>query len=161
LENELSRVPGVGEVTRFGGEDPGLRIWLDPEQLAARNVTANDVIKALREHKAERPAEQKFPLTPAAEGRLLDERWANLVLRTGPHGSLVRLRDVARLELGAGRSRGEARLDGRPVVALGISPTPGAQFRDVGAAVRDRMERLKKQFPDGLDYTIAFDLAVK
>jgi RND family efflux transporter MFP subunit len=146
LKDELARVPGVSDVTLYGTGDYGVRIWLDPDKLAAHRLTPVDALRTLREQKALRDA-----------GGL--DRFADSVLKTGPSGTPVRLRDVASVEFGVGTSRGWARFDTRPVVALGISPTTQASPREFSAAVRDRLERLKKAFPDGLDYTLALDLA--
>jgi RND family efflux transporter MFP subunit len=148
LKDELARVPGVGEVSLYGGGDYGMRIWLDPEKLAAHRLTAGDVIRTLRERKA-----------------LRDPDWLDLladsVIKSGPSGAVVRLHDIANVELGAGTSHGWARFDGRLVAALGISPTTQARPQQFSAAVRERLARLKKVFPAGLDYTVALDLTSK
>jgi RND family efflux transporter MFP subunit len=163
LQDELSRVSGVGDVSRFGGDEDGVRIWLDPDRLSAFNLTAAEVVRSLREQNVQLAAEQSGPgasVPLAAQGRLADpEDLDPLVLRTDAQGRVVRLRDVARVELGLGPVRGETRLDGLPVVALAISPTPRARPQDVRAAVQRRMGRLKQAFPPGIDHTLAFNLA--
>jgi RND family efflux transporter MFP subunit len=160
VEIELQRLPGAGDVARFGVEDIGVRVLLDPKRLEARELTANDVLKALREQnlKAFPGKGSQIVLSPPA--KLTDpDKIADTVLRTGPGAGIVYLRDVASVELGATTSQGHALLDGKPVVALGVVALPKANPRDLSAAVRKRMEELKKEFPKGVDYTLAFDLA--
>jgi RND family efflux transporter MFP subunit len=169
LKDELARAPGVGEVVLFGGQEYGLRIWLDPDRLAARNLTAGDVTKALRDQNAQVAAEpvgqppaapgQGLQYTLSTLGRLADlEQLENIVVKTGAGGQVVRLKDVARLELGAAASQHFAEFDGKSVVALGIAPSPQAKPRDVSAAVHERMDRLRQNFPPGIDSTLACDL---
>jgi RND family efflux transporter MFP subunit len=169
IQDELARLPGVGEVSRFGMQDFGLRIWLDPDRLAARHLTAGDVIGALREQKVQvevgkpgQPPTAPGPassVTVSALGRAETvEQLADTVVKKGADGGLVRLKDVARVELGAASAPSFAQLDGKPVVALGIFPTHLARPQDVRAAVRERMEQLKRTFPRGIDYTLAADL---
>jgi RND family efflux transporter MFP subunit len=147
LKDEVARVDGVGDVSLFGPEGNGVRIWLDPNKLAAHHLTAGDAIRTLRQQKALRDAEALNP-------------FADSVVQSTPSGALVRLRDVARVELGAGTSQGWARFDSRPVVVLGISPKQGRP-QELGAALRDRLARLKKAFPPGLDCTLALDLTAR
>jgi RND family efflux transporter MFP subunit len=169
IKDELMRLAGVADVQLIGGQETGVRIWLDPDKLAARALTASDVTRALREHNAAAtagevgqppaPKGQEFQLTIGTGGRRLSpEDVADIVIKTGTGGRTVRLRDVARVELGAGPSAGFARLDGHPVVALAIFATGQDPPRKVTAAVRERMEKLKKAFPSGLDYSLPFDL---
>jgi multidrug efflux system membrane fusion protein len=166
IKDELARVAGVGAVSLLGGEELGVRIVLDPEKLAARNLTPNDVLQALRQQNLREkagPADQpaKAPqLRLEAGGRLADvESLADVVLKTSSGGAVVRLKDVARVEVGRGPSAGGASFDGRAAVALAVSVLPTARPRDVSAAVRERMNRLKEAFPPGLDYGVALDLA--
>jgi RND family efflux transporter MFP subunit len=171
IKDELSRLSGVGSVSLFGASDFGVRIWLDPGRLAARGLTAGDVVRSLREQNVEVPAAQtgQAPVAPGQArpftftinnlGRLASvDTIADIVLKTRADGGLVRLKDLARVELGAGPARGTVCLDGKPAVALGIFPTPQARPDNVRTAVRNRMERLKETFPPGIDYSIAFEL---
>jgi multidrug efflux system membrane fusion protein len=166
IKDELNRLAGVGAVSLLGGEDFGVRVILDQEKLAARNLTPNDVLQALRQQNvrekagpADRPAEE-LQLRLEAVGRLADvEGLADVVLKASAGGALVRLKDVARVELARGPSAGGASFDGRAAVALAVSLIPNAKPRDVSAAVRERMQRLKESFPPGLDYSVAPDLA--
>jgi RND family efflux transporter MFP subunit len=150
VKDELARLAGVSEVSLLGGTDFAVRVTLDREKLAALNLTASDVLKALREQKAG----EKTKLADA-------EALADVVVKAASDGRMVRLKDVGRVELGGSRSRGAATFDGKPAVALAISPLPDARPRDVNVAVRERMQRLSKSFPDGLDYDVAVDLAGK
>ena len=170
VEDELSRLAGVGKVSRFGICDYGLRIWLDPDRLAVRNLTVADVIRALREQNVPveagktgqppTPPGRAFSYTITNLGRLVSaQELADTVVKTGAGGRLVRLKDVAKVELAATPSAGFASLDGKPVVALGVFPTARANVHEVSAAVRDRMQEIKRAFPPGIDYTLAMDLA--
>jgi RND family efflux transporter MFP subunit len=165
LKDELARIAGVGEVVPIGGQGAGLRVWLDPEKLAARGLTASDVTRAIRQHNMPPAAGQvgkpagdgAFELTIRL-GRLSGpEEIGDIVLRSDA-GRTVRIKDVARVEMGGEPSPGFASLDGKPAVTLALYAIPQTRPRDLGAAVRTRMERLKKAFPDGLDYSLAFDL---
>ena len=169
IRDELLRLPGMADVTLFGEKENALRIWLDPERLAALSLTPEDVNKALRELDSGKslgrigefpvPRGQAFQLTIIPFGKLdMAETIAGAVLKTGARDGLVRLKDVARVELGSVVSKGDARFDGKSVLALGLSAFSQADERKLRAAVRKRMEELKKVFPPGIDYTLAFDL---
>jgi RND family efflux transporter MFP subunit len=167
IKEELRRLAGVGEVALLGREDQGVRVLLNREKLAARSLTPGDVLRALREQNVgEKPAEQPsakpgepFQLRLETLGRRLDANsLGEVILKTVPGGGTVRLRDVARMEVGRGSAGDEVRFDGRPAAALAVSLLPTARPREVSAAVRERMERLKQSFPPGLDYALALDL---
>ncbi|HJT76845.1 MAG TPA: efflux RND transporter permease subunit, partial [Gemmataceae bacterium] len=112
IQDELARVRGVGDVTKFGGQDYGMRIWLEPDRLAARNLAAGDVVKALETQNAQVTGESGAPYTVHTLGRLADiDRIGDIVIKTGAGGHVVRLKDVARVELGGGAGH-FARLDG-------------------------------------------------
>jgi RND family efflux transporter MFP subunit len=144
MKDELTRVAGVGEVSLIGHTDNfSLRVWLDPDRLAARNLDAGDVTRALAEQKG--------------AGEVDPERLANLVLKADGEGRMVRLRDVARVELGAGRRDSRASLDGKPVAALVIQPLAKADPRELRAALRDRLTELRARMPDGLALDVSFD----
>jgi RND family efflux transporter MFP subunit len=169
IKDELARLPGVADVSLLGGEDYGVRILLDPDKLAARKLTSDDVLSAVREQNARaktKPGDQPpakpgegFQLRLDTSGRLASaEEYEDIIVKTTPGGGLVRLRDVARVELGRGTSHGKARYDGHPAVALAISLLPTAKPRDVNIAVREKMDRLHKSFPAGVDYSVPVDL---
>jgi HAE1 family hydrophobic/amphiphilic exporter-1 len=166
--DEIKRIPGVGDATVFGGSDYRMRIWLDPEKLKARSLTTSDVVDAIREQNVQvaagqigappAPTGQSFQLTINALGRLRDaEQFEQIVLKTGDLGKVTRLRDVARLDLGGKNYNQSAQLNGQPAAAIGVYQLPGANALDVAQAVRDVMERVSVNFPEGLVYGIPFD----
>ncbi|MHC4776207.1 MAG: efflux RND transporter permease subunit, partial [Planctomycetota bacterium] len=168
IKDVLSRVPGVGEVMVFGAKDFGMRIWLNPELLKSRKLTTNDVVEAIREQNVQvaagqigappSPAGQEFQYTVNAMGRLSDvEQFENIILKVGDQGEIVRVRDVARVELGAQAYNWYVQLNGKPSIAMGIYQLPGANALDVAAGIRSEMDRLAERFPEGLQYTIAYD----
>jgi RND family efflux transporter MFP subunit len=170
IKDELARLAGVGEVAILGGGEVAVRITLDPEKLAALNLTPDDVLKALRAHHLgdgtgavdASAAKGTTPLQfgvgshgRAADPKLLD----GIVVKATAGGGNIYLRDVGRVELGRAPSKGDVSFDGRPAVALVVSLMPAAKPREVNAAVRERMGRLKDAFPPGLDYVVALDHA--
>jgi HAE1 family hydrophobic/amphiphilic exporter-1 len=168
IKDVLSRVPGVGEVMVFGAKDFGMRVWLDPELLKSRKLTTNDVVEAIREQNVQvaagqigappSPAGQEFQYTVNAMGRLSDvEQFENIILKVGANAEIVRVRDVARVELGAQSYNWYVQLNGKPSIAMGIYQLPGANALDVAAGIRSEMNRLAERFPEGLQYTIAYD----
>jgi multidrug efflux system membrane fusion protein len=161
VKDELSRLPGAAEVVLFGGPNDGPHVWLDPDKLSARNLSVADVLEALREHNIRGGGGdpgKAFDLRVSPPGRSGEaEALANVLLKMDTEGRQVRLKDVSRVELGPGPSHAFALLDGKPVVALGVFAAPQARPRDLSKAVQDEMERLKKAFPPGVDYSLAFD----
>ena len=168
VKDALARLPGVGNVTIFGARDYSMRIWLDPEKVAARNLTANDVVDAIREQNVQVAAGiigqppmtsgVPFQFTVNAQGRLVDEeQFGDIVIKTGPDGQVTRVRDVARVELAARDYSMDSKLDGQPNASLGIFQLPGSNSIETSDAVHATMERLKQSFPPGLDYRIVFD----
>jgi RND family efflux transporter MFP subunit len=143
IKDALARAPGVGGVSLIGRTDFGLRFWLDPEKLAARNLDAGDVSRALAEQKR--------------AGEVDWERLEKLVLKADGEGRVVRLSDVANLEIGAGRQHSPASLDGKPVAALVVHPTGEADPRKLSAALRESLARLRARLPDGLALDVSFD----
>lgn len=168
LRDTLSRVPGVGNITVFGAKDFSMRIWLDPEKLKARNITAAEVISSIREQNIEaapgqiaaQPTEkgQNFQYTIRTLGRLSSvDEFNNIIIKTTGDGDLLRIKDVARVELGSELYNWFVQHNGRNSVALGIFQLPGANSLEVAKDIRARMDELSKSFPEGLEYNVAFD----
>ncbi len=167
----LSRLKGVGQATLFGPLDYSLRVWLDPARLDAFALTPADVAAAIKAQNtpaalgtiggAPVASDQRSEFTVKTTGRLESiEQFQNIVLKTNPGGSVVRIRDVARVELGANSSDRYSRFNGAPTAAIGIYQSPGANAVDVTKAVRDAMETLAKRFPNDLTYSVFFDTTV-
>jgi multidrug efflux pump subunit AcrB len=169
INDELARVPGVADVVFLGRRESTLRIWLDPDKLASLELTMNDVTKTLAEHKV-RMATRIINQAPIPGGQLTrinvtlgnciadPETLGKLVLKTGNDGHVVRLADVAGLELGSA-GEGHASLNGKPLVALGIAPLPSAKPREVRAALEEKLTTLRTRLPPGVNLTPAFDFA--
>jgi multidrug efflux pump subunit AcrB len=168
LRDELSRLAGVGDITYLGQRDYSMRLWLDPEKLAVRNITAADVTNAIAEQNVQVAAGQigqppvsggqVFQYTMTTLGRLADpEQFADMVIKTDADGRLVRMRDVARIELGALAYDQTCTLDGQPSVALSVYQLPGSNALDVAGRVQAKMEELRERFPAGLDYRVVYD----
>jgi multidrug efflux pump len=171
VKDQLARIPGVGDVTVFGARDYSMRIWLDPEKLASRNMTASDVVRAIREQNLQVaagtigqppvPAGSDFQLTISTQGRLLDEQqFGDIIVKQGAQGQVTRIRDVARVELAARDYSVSSQLSGKPAAALVIWQLPGSNAIETSDAVRARMEELKKNFPPGVDYRVIYDTTV-
>lgn len=168
VKDVLARLNGVGDVIVFAARDYSMRLWLDPEKLAARNLTVGDVVAAVREQNVEvaggvlgqppAPADTQLQLVALVRGRLVtEEEFGNIVLRTDATGRMTRLRDVARIELGARDYGVNAWLDGKPAIAIGIFQQPGSNTIETADAIRRAMEQLRERFPAGLDYRIVRD----
>src|SRR6266478_840747 len=168
LKDALARVEGVGDVMIFGQQDYSMRVWLDPDKLQARNLTAGDVIRVLREQNVQVaagqigqppvPQGQDFQYTMSTLGRLVEaEQFANIVLKTGTNGEVTSLKDVSRTEMGAQNQNSLSRLDGKPSAGLGIFQLPGSNALDTGDRIKARMRELEARFPKGLRYTILYD----
>lgn len=170
VRDELSRIPGVSDVLVWGAGEYSMRLWLDPSLIAARGLTAGDVIAAVREQNVQVAAgsvgqapnsSAAFQVTVNTLGRLTDEKqFGEIIVRTGSDGQVTRLRDVARIEMGADAYALRSLLDGEPAVALQIVQSPGANALDVAQAVRTTMQRLEGSFPAGLSSRIAYDPTV-
>ena len=170
LCGELSRLAGVGDITYVGQRDYSMRLWLDPRKMAYRNLTANDIVTAIQQQNTQVAAGQigQAPVAPgqvtqltiSTMGRLVDvEQFADMILKTDANGALVRVRDVAQIELGALAYDQTCNLDGKSSVALSIYQLPGSNALDVSKAVKSKMQELKARFPAGLDYAIVYDTA--
>jgi multidrug efflux pump subunit AcrB len=167
IRDELSRLPGVGDVTYLGQRDYSMRVWLDPQKLASYNLIPQDVIAAVQAQNIQVAAGQiGQPPTPRGQvsqyiittkGRLEDpEEFANIIVKE-INGSLVYLRDVADLDMGAQSYDLTCTLDGKASVALSVYQLPGSNALDVANKVKERMRQLKKTFPPGVDYEIVYD----
>jgi multidrug efflux pump len=168
VKDVLQRTPGAGQVLVWGAGDYAMRVWLDPSKLAARNLTAGDVVRAIREQNRQVAAgvvgapptagESEFQLSVKARGRLVsEEEFGDIIIASSPGGGFLRLRDVARIELGAGEYALRSLLNNKPAVAIGVFQAPESNAIALSDAVRAAMEELKKDFPEGVDYQIIYD----
>jgi gold/copper resistance efflux pump len=167
IRDELARISGVGDVLTYGAGDYSLRIWLDPDKVAARMLTAGDVVQAIREQNVQvaggsvgqQPsAGSAFQIAVNATGRLSDpEEFGNIIVRVSDDGGVVRVRDLGRVELGANQYSVRSLLDNQPAVAIQILQDPTASALEVSAAVRAAMDRLAAGFPDGIEHRIVYD----
>ncbi|MCI0463196.1 MAG: efflux RND transporter permease subunit [Gemmataceae bacterium] len=167
LRDELARLQGIGDITYLGQRDYSMRLWLDPGKMAARGLSASDVVQAIQQQNIQVaagqigqppvPSGQVFQYTMTTLGRLANpEQFRDMILKS-EDGRIVRMRDVARIELGALAYDQTCTLDGRPSVALSIYQLPGSNALEVARTVRAKMEELKGRFPAGLDYDIVYD----
>ena len=171
LVDELSRLPGVGEVKQFGAGQYSMRVWLDPDKLKARSLNAQDVVQALQQQSEDVAAGQvgtppappsvDFHYTIDVKGRLTDVgEFANVIVKTGNAGAVTRIRDIGRVELGAQTYSQAFTLDGKPGAAMGIFQTPGANALEVERAVKAKMQALSRKFPQGIVYSTPYDTTV-
>ncbi|MCC3704234.1 multidrug efflux RND transporter permease subunit OqxB [Rouxiella badensis] len=171
VKDELARLPGVGQVQIFGAGEYAMRVWLDPNKVAARGLTASDVVTAIREQNVQvsagqlgaepMPKDSDYLLSINAQGRLKDEtEFGNIILKTSEDGSIVRLRDVARIEMGSGSYALRSQLNNKDAVGIGIFQAPGANAIDLSNAVRAKMAELATRFPDGLTWRAPYDPTV-
>src|ERR1044072_1872707 len=167
----LARIRGVGQVTLFGPLDYSLRIWLDPDRLTERNLTPNDVIQAVQNQNVQAAlgrigaapitSDQQVQINIKTKGRLArPEEFAAIVLRSNPDGSVVRVKDVARVEIGAKSQDRFSRFNGAPPAAIGIYQLPGSNAVEVAKQVRETMNALSARFPNVLAQTVFFDATV-
>jgi len=168
VRDSLKRVKGVGEVDIFGERKYAMRLWLDPTRLAQRGLTATTVLNALNEQNVQVAAGQlgqppssslqSYQISVRAIGRLSDPKeFENIVLKTGTDGTLVRIKDVGRAELGAEDYSSILRFNGHDAVGVAVTQLPGANALDVDRAAKEELQRLSKNFPPGLKYAVAFD----
>ena len=171
VRNELARLPGAGQVAVFGAGDYAMRVWLDPNKVAARGLSAGDVVQSIREQNLQvaagvvggqpMPDPVAYQLTVTAKGRLTDEtEFGNIIVKTGANGEVTRLRDVSRLQLGAGDYGLRALLDNKSAVAIVVFQAPGSNALALSSAVRERMAELKTRFPQGVDWSAVYDPTV-
>ncbi|MHC4814953.1 MAG: efflux RND transporter permease subunit [Planctomycetota bacterium] len=168
LVDAISRIRGVGQVTLFGGSDYAMRIWIKPDRLARLTLTVPDVIHAIQEQNVITPGGQlggapappgtEFTYTVRTAGRLVTaEQFGNVVLRTNPDGSQVRIKDVARVELGSQLYDSQGRLNGKDCAAIAVYQLPDANGLAVADAVRELMKEVQPRLPEDLEYKIALD----
>jgi HAE1 family hydrophobic/amphiphilic exporter-1 len=168
IKDELARIDGVGDVRIFGARDYSMRVWIDPDKLKARHLTAGDVVAALKEQNVQvaagmigqepAPDGQQFQFTVTTLGRLANaEQFADVILKTTEGGRLTRISDVARIELGAREYGDSSQFNGKPAVAIGIYQLPGANALDVASQVQARLAELAKNFPEGMQYHVPFN----
>jgi len=170
LRDEIARLPGVGDVVIFGAGEYSMRVWLDPGQLAARNLTPADVVNAIRAQNQQvaagqvgappAPSNQDFQITVNVPGRLAEAKeFGDIIVKTeqGPNTRITRVRDVARIELGAQTYSQFFRLDGKQAAGIAVFQLPGANALDVAQEVSLRIAELSANFPQGLEYGIPFD----
>jgi hydrophobe/amphiphile efflux-1 (HAE1) family protein/NodT family efflux transporter outer membrane factor (OMF) lipoprotein len=168
VRDVLARLPGVGDSTIFGARDYCMRIWIDPNKASARNLTASDIVAAIRRQNVEvaaglfgqapQPPGNLFQLAVVTKGRLVTpEEFGDIVLKAQAEGQITRLRDVARIELAANDYSIDSRLNGRPSAAIALFQQPGSNAIETANAIEAAMKELKKDFPDGLEYRIAYD----
>ncbi|MDD4649530.1 MAG: multidrug efflux RND transporter permease subunit [Desulfoplanes sp.] len=168
IKDELSRIDGVGSVSIYGASDYSMRIWLNPNKLKSRGLTTTDVLNAINEQNVQvaagqigqppAPQEQDFQYAITVKGRLADAaQFEQIIIKTLPGGAMVRLKDVARIELGAKTYDMSSQSNGVPTAAIGIFQQPGANALDVAKKVKSTLKELKTSFPQGLTYEIPFD----
>jgi multidrug efflux pump subunit AcrB len=168
LRDELARLDGVGDITYIGQRNYSMRVWLDPQKMTFRNLTSSDIVTAVTEQNVQVaagqlgqppvPKGQAFQFTITALGRLTEpEQFEDMILKTDAQGGVVRMRDVATVELGAQGYDQACTLDGRPTVALSVYQRPGSNALETADLVRNKMKELKDRFPEGVDYAIVYD----
>ncbi|TWC30512.1 multidrug efflux pump [Pseudomonas sp. SJZ079] len=168
VKDELARLDGVGDVKLFGLGNYSLRVWLDPHKVASRNLTASDVVNAIREQNRQVAAgslgappaasDNSFQLSINTQGRLVnEEEFENIIVRAGEDGEITRLKDIARIELGSSQYALRSLLNNKPAVAIPVFQRPGSNAIEISDAVRGRMAELKQSFPQGVDYEIVYD----
>ena len=168
INDPMSRVPGVGQVSIFGAGQYAMRFWLRPDTLASLGITISDITAALNNQNTVNPAGQigaepvppgqEFTYTVRAQGRLLSaEEFGNIVVRANPDGSIVRMKDVARIELGSQSYNVKGRLNGAPAAIIAVYQLPGSNAIDTMNRAKQLMEELKRRFPQDLDYTVSLD----
>jgi len=168
IKDEIARVPGVGEVQSFGAGDYSMRIWMNPDKMKSRGISADDVVAAVREQNLQVaagqigeppvPEGQAFQMTMNVKGRLLDAgEFGDIVIRTGEDGRLLRIRDIAKVELGAQNYVIGSTLNGKPSATIAVYQIPGENALKVVEGVKKALEKLEPNFPLGLKYQVVYD----
>ncbi|GGY60147.1 efflux RND transporter permease subunit [Pseudoduganella albidiflava] len=167
IKDQLARIHGMGEVQLFGSGDYAMRVWLDPQKVAARGLTSGEVVDAIREQNVQVAAgvigqgpskDADFQLTVKTQGRLSTiEEFGDIVVKAGADGAVTRLKDLARLEMGSNSYALRSLLNNKSAVAIPIFEAPNANALQLSTDVRATMERLSKDFPQGVEYSIVYD----
>ncbi|TWU30197.1 efflux RND transporter permease subunit [Bythopirellula polymerisocia] len=168
INDELSRIPGVGSIKVFGAEEYSMRVWLDPERLKARQLTTEDVVKAIQEQNVQvaagrigeppTPDDIAFQLVVNTKGRLSEvSEFEDLIVKASPGGRIIRVRDVARVERGAKSYNWQSSFNGDPCATIAVYQLPGANGLEVAAKIEATLDRLSKSFPAGMKYAVPFD----
>jgi multidrug efflux pump len=167
VKDELAKIEGVGDAALFGAGEYSMRVWLDPAKVAALNLNPSDIVDALREQNQQAAAgmlgsqpagESDFQLLINVKGRLTSvEEFGDVIIKVGNNGEISRLKDVARIELGANSYALRSLLNNKPAVAMGIFQAPGSNAIQISDDVRAKMDELKGAFPEGVDYSIVYD----
>ncbi len=168
VQTELARLPGISDVRMLGQRDYSMRVWLDPDKLAIRNMTAGDVVRALREQNlpvasgqvGQSPTlkGQQTQFTLSTLGRLIEpEQFEKIIVKTTPDDRIVRIRDVGRVEIGAKNQDINSRVDGVAVANMAIFQLPDANALETADVVKAKIEEMRKDFPAGVDYMIRYD----
>ncbi|HEV3436402.1 MAG TPA: multidrug efflux RND transporter permease subunit [Gemmata sp.] len=169
IKDDLSRLDGVGDLQLFGVRDYSMRLWLNPNHMASRNITTGDFINAIQEQNVQVAAGilggpplpegmAQYQYTASAQGRLIDtEEFADIIIKTGADGKLTRVKDVARVELGAADYSSGTTFNGKPAVGIGVFQLPGSNSIATANNIYEKMKELKKNFPSGVDYSIPYD----
>lgn len=167
IKDQIARLPGVGDITMFPAKDYSMRIWLNPNKLQYNSLTTNDVVSAIKSQNVQ-VAAGRLGQEPAPKGQVLDlpvntlgrltdpEQFADIILKTGSDGSIVHVKDVGRVDLGAKSYDTLSYYNGLPAVTLVVYQTPGSNALNVADSVRRNMDELKKDFPTGVDYKIVY-----
>ena len=168
INDALARIPGVGQINLFGGSDYAMRVWLRPDVIGRLGVTIPDIANAISQQNQLTPAGQiggppaakgtEFTYTVRTQGRLLtEEEFGNIIIRTNPNGSEVRLKDVARLELGTMLYNSVGRHDGKPAAVIAVFQIPGTNALEVAARIKTELANLSERFPRDMDYLVSLD----
>ena len=167
VKDQLARISGMGDVQLFGAGDYAMRVWLDPQKVAARGMTAADVVGAIREQNVQVAAGvigaspskgAEFQMTVNTQGRLSSvEEFGAIIVRTGADGAITQLKDVARLELGSNSYALRSLLNNKSAAAIAIFEAPGSNALQLSADVRAKMAELKADFPEGVDFSVVYD----
>ncbi len=168
VRDTLARIPGMGQLNVFGGGSYAMRVWLDPQRIAGRGMTAGDVVAAIREQNVQVAAGVvgAQPMSPGVDQQLLvnaygrlssEAEFGDIIIKTGAGGEITRLKDVARVELGSSDYGVLGYLDGMPAVALAVFQAPGSNALQLSVDVKAAMEDMKRSFPEGVDYRVVYD----
>jgi multidrug efflux pump len=168
VKDRLARIPGVGQIEAWGAGEYSMRVWLDPQKIAEHGLSAGDVASEIRAQNIQAAAgavgaspsspDVTLQLSVNAQGRLeTEEEFGDIVVKTGDNGQVTRLRDVARIELGASDYALRSLLDNKPAVGIGVFQAPGSNALQIADQVRATMDEIKRTMPEGVDYAIVYD----